>query len=66
MVSAAIDLCLGLPIGAGCRWFDIPSPAPPVVVGALPAMAMTIGYVLVDRYAAMHPMHRQGTGGRGS
>jgi XapX domain-containing protein len=65
MVSAAVGLCLGLPIGAGRRWFDIPSSAPPpVVVGALLVMAMTIGYVLVDRYAATHPaQHEADCGG---
>lgn len=64
MVSAAVGLCLGLPFGAGCRWFDIPSPAPPVVVGALLVMAMTTGYPLVDRYAATHPaQHEADCGG---
>jgi NAD(P)H dehydrogenase (quinone) len=36
-------------IGAACRWFDIPSPAPPKLVGALLVVAMTMGFLLTDR-----------------
>lgn len=39
-------ILLGLLIGAACRWFDLPSPAPPRVVGALLVLLMTVGYVL--------------------
>lgn len=44
MSSALIGLLLGLCIGAGCRWLDLPLPAPPRIVGAMlvvppPAMA---------------------------
>jgi XapX domain-containing protein len=28
-----------------CRWFDIPLPAPPKLVGALLVVAMTAGFV---------------------
>ena len=35
MTAALIGLARGLFIGAGCRWFDIPLPAPPRLVGAL-------------------------------
>jgi XapX domain-containing protein len=31
-------------IGAGCRFFDIPSPAPPRLIGALLLVAMTLGF----------------------
>ena len=34
MTTAAIGLVLGLIIGAGCRFFDIPSPASPRLIGA--------------------------------
>jgi len=61
MISAAVGLCPGLPVGAGCRGFGIPSP---VVVGTLLVMAMTIGDVLVDRYAVAHPaQHKADCGG---
>ena len=54
-MKAVIGLALAFALGFACRAFGIPSPAPPVIVGALLVMAMTIGYVLVDRYAAVHP-----------
>jgi XapX domain-containing protein len=36
-------------IGAFCRWFDIPPPAPPKLVGALLVVAMTMGFLLTER-----------------
>src|SRR5947209_4713521 len=36
-------------IGAGCRFFDIPVPSPPVLPGALLVVAMTLGYSATDR-----------------
>lgn len=36
-------------IGAGCRYFDIPVPSPPVLPGALLVVAMTLGYSATDR-----------------
>jgi XapX domain-containing protein len=51
-MKVALGLLLGLLIGAGCRALAIPSPAPPAIVGALLVVAMTVGYVLADRYLA--------------
>jgi len=45
MTTAAIGLGLGMVIGAGCRFFDIPSPAPPRLIGAFLLLAMTLGFV---------------------
>jgi XapX domain-containing protein len=43
------DLCLavaiGLSIGVGCRFFDLPLPAPPRLVGALLVVAITLGFI---------------------
>jgi XapX domain-containing protein len=50
MAAAVVGLVLGLVVGAGCRFFDIPSPAPPVILGALLVMAMTVAYIGVDRW----------------
>lgn len=36
-------------IGAGCRYFDIPVPSPPVLPGAVLVVAMTLGYSMTDR-----------------
>jgi XapX domain-containing protein len=48
MTAALIGLALGLLIGSGCRWFDIPLPAPPRLVGALLVVAMTLGFLATD------------------
>jgi XapX domain-containing protein len=43
-----IGLALGIAIGAACRWFDLPLPAPPRLVGALLVVAMTLGFLGAD------------------
>jgi len=48
MITGAIGLVLGLVVGAGCRFFDIPSPAPPRFIGACLLLAMTLGFVVAD------------------
>jgi XapX domain-containing protein len=48
MTGALIGIVLGFLIGAGCRWFDLPLPAPPRIVGALLVVAMTIGFIGTD------------------
>lgn len=48
MTAALIGILLGLAIGAGCRWFDVPVPAPPKLVGALLVVAMTLGFLGAD------------------
>ena len=45
MAATIIGLTVGLLIGAGCRYFDIPSPAPPRLIGACLLVAMTLGFV---------------------
>jgi XapX domain-containing protein len=48
MVKEAISVLLAFGIGAGCRWFEIPVPAPPRLFGALLIIAITGGYMLMD------------------
>lgn len=45
-------LALGFLIGLGCAVLGIPSPAPPVLAGALLVVMMTSGYLLADRVLA--------------
>jgi XapX domain-containing protein len=52
MTKIAIGIALGLLIGAACRWFDIPVPSPPKLVGALLVVAMTVGYMATDKLIA--------------
>ena len=48
MIAAIVGLSLGFVIGAGCRFFDIPSLAPPRLIGACLLLAMTVGFVTAD------------------
>jgi XapX domain-containing protein len=51
-MKIALGLLLALAIGVVCRLAAIPLPAPPVLIGALLVLAMTLGYVVTDRFAA--------------
>jgi XapX domain-containing protein len=57
-MKIAIGIILGLIIGAGCRWFDIPVPSPPKLMGALLVVAMTVGYMGADALIARGFPHR--------
>lgn len=48
MIAALAGLALGFLIGIGCRWFDLPLPAPPRIVGALLVVFMTLGFLGAD------------------
>ena len=62
-IKSLLGLALAFAIGFGCRAFDIPSPAPPIIVGALLVVAMTIGYLLVDRGLTEPAKHAIDCGG---
>jgi XapX domain-containing protein len=49
-VKLMIGVIVMFVIGAGCRYFDIPVPSPPVIPGALLVLAMTIGYSTTNRF----------------
>jgi XapX domain-containing protein len=49
-MKSAIGLVLAFAVGFVCRAFGIRSPAPPVILGALLVMAMTVAYTGVDRW----------------
>ena len=49
MIKVFAGLILGLCIGSACRWFDIPLPGPPKLVGALLVVSLTIGYIATDK-----------------
>ena len=55
--KVAAGFVLALSIGVICRLAGLPLPAPPVFIGALLVVAMTTGYLLVERF---HP-HREDT-----
>jgi len=49
MTKILIGFLVSFLVGAGCRFFDIPSPSPPVLPGALLVVAVTLGYTVTDR-----------------
>lgn len=48
MTKIIVGLLLGVLVGATCRWFDIPVPSPPSLLGALLVVAVTVGYAATD------------------
>lgn len=48
MIASLVGLLLGFLIGVGCRWLDLPLPAPPRIVGALLVVFMTLGFLGAD------------------
>ena len=50
MLKTVIGLGLAFAVGAACRWFDLPAPAPPKILGALLVATMTLGYLSTDKY----------------
>jgi XapX domain-containing protein len=45
-----IGLILAVFVGIGCRWFGIPLPGPPAIMGAAMAVAMATGYTAIDHW----------------
>ena len=62
-MKVAIGLMLAFVLGFACRAFGIPSPAPPLILGALLVLAMTIGYIAVDRRMTSPAQHAPDCGG---
>ncbi len=59
MLKTVIALLLGLSIGVFCRWFDVPVPSPPKLIGALLVVAMTVGYITTDKLLAARSSERR-------
>jgi XapX domain-containing protein len=51
-MTTALGIFVAFTTGFACRVLGIPSPAPPVLTGALLVLAMTIGYAITDRFIA--------------
>ncbi len=47
-MKSTIGLALAFALGASCRYFDIPVPSPPKLLGALLVAATTAGYIAAD------------------
>ena len=48
-MKTVLGFILGLLIGVMCRYFDVPAPAPPKLIGALLVVSMTVGYIAADK-----------------
>ena len=62
-MKPALGILLALSIGVACRLGGIPLPAPPVLIGALLVVAMTLGYIATDRFATRQATMRKHCGG---
>ena len=62
-MKASAGILLAFAVGLGCRFFGIPSPAPPAIAGALLVFAMTVGYALTDRFMATTSVHAHNSAG---
>lgn len=51
-MNVALGFLIAFSIGAGCRWFGVPLPAPPNLVGASLVVAITVGFLAMDRWLA--------------
>jgi XapX domain-containing protein len=58
-IKVALGLLLGVGVGAVCRALNIPSPAPPVLTGALLVLSMTLGYIAMDRWCSRAATNKQ-------
>jgi XapX domain-containing protein len=48
VIKLACGLIVAILVGVGCRWFGIPLPGPPAIMGAAMAVAMACGYTATD------------------
>jgi XapX domain-containing protein len=62
-MKPVIGLVLAFTLGFGCFAFGIPSPAPPLILGALLVMTMTIGYIAADKWLTVPAKHSPDCGG---
>lgn len=52
VMKLVIGLILAVGVGIACRWFGIPLPGPPALMGAAMAVAMASGYTATDHWLA--------------
>ncbi|HVC61315.1 MAG TPA: DUF1427 family protein [Acetobacteraceae bacterium] len=52
MLQFIVGIAVGFAVGVVCRWLDIPSPAPPRIIGAVILIAMTLGFIAGGRIGA--------------
>jgi XapX domain-containing protein len=50
MIIILKSVAVGAILGFLVRWLRLPCPAPNKIAGAMAVLAMTIGYILADRW----------------
>ncbi len=48
-MKIALALLIAFGIGFGCAWFQVPTPAPPTLLGAAFVMMMTVGFMTATK-----------------
>jgi XapX domain-containing protein len=56
-MKGILGMVIAFAMGFTCRFFGIPSPAPPVLTGAFLVLAMTLGYSVADRFMTSRAKH---------
>lgn len=49
MFKLIIGFLVAFLIGAACRYFGLPVPAPPTILGVALIMAITLGFIMTDK-----------------
>jgi XapX domain-containing protein len=49
-VKFIVGVVIALLVGAACRYFNLPVPAPPSLLGVLLIAAISAGYILTDKF----------------
>jgi XapX domain-containing protein len=62
-MKSVIGILVAFSLGFACRALQIPSPAPPLILGALLVMTMTIGYIATDKWLTLPAKHAPDCGG---
>lgn len=48
MLKLIFGFIIAILVGAGCRYFNLPVPAPPSLIGAGLIFAISIGFIVTD------------------
>jgi len=64
IVKTACGVVVGVLVGVGCRFFEIPLPGPPAILGAFLAVAMATGYTVTDKLLTARTAERTALEGK--
>ncbi|MDJ0625250.1 MAG: DUF1427 family protein [Candidatus Caenarcaniphilales bacterium] len=49
-IKSLLGLLIGFSIGIVCKFASLPLPAPPMILGSVLVLSITLGYMLIDNY----------------